>query len=459
MRVEYRESFEAFVQEVMRTYKGQGIGIIGFDRDNLEYQYFYGYKDVETQSPIDLNTIFGIASISKSFTNIGLMKLVEKNKINLEDKVDQYIPELKLPESQMPKIKHLLSHTAGFWPQERFLMNDLAHALEFPDNLELAGNTTLSQKGLEMVVNRLNQALSFNGEPGKYHSYCNFSYGLITSIIERLSDEKSYVEYMMNEVIGPLGLDRTFFDFQKTKKVDNISKLYENVLGHLNTLDDYTDQGFVLLGGGAIKSTLNNLMTYTRLYLNGGKHEGKPFISEALLEEMSKPYVQYKPFEAYGFGLINGKFDGIAYAGHSGGLTGVSSFFGFTKETGKGIVVLCNTSNVPVTAIGLAALKMMNDKLPDWKMQSFDPITWTLEEIEKTLGVYKSDEGANIEIRADGTSGISWWQGQEEMPVTLVSADAVLVYNKMIWSYTPIIRDEKGYARAVYSGSRLIPKK
>jgi len=227
----------------------------------------------------------------------------------------------------------------------------------------------------------------------------------------------------------------------------------------LNTLDDYTDQGFVLLGGGAIKSTLNNLMTYTRLYLNGGKHEGKPFISEALLEEMSKPYVQYKPFEAYGFGLINGKFDGIAYAGHSGGLTGVSSFFGFTKETGKGIVVLCNTSNVPVTAIGLAALKMMNDKLPDWKMQSFDPITWTLEEIEKTLGVYKSDEGANIEIRADGTSGISWWQGQEEMPVTLVSADAVLVYNKMIWSYTPIIRDEKGYARAVYSGSRLIPKK
>nr|WP_281415029.1 serine hydrolase [Fusibacter paucivorans] len=447
--------FETFVSEMMTAYNVQGIGIVGFDRENVLYEYINGYRDVEQKLPITRDTIFGIASISKSFTTLALMQLVSKGVIDLDAKINQYLPEIELSAAHMPTIRQLLSHAGGFLPQERFLMCDVLKTLAASDSEEPAFHQTLADEGLAMIVKRINAMQDFTGAPGQYHSYSNYSFGLITGLIQRYGGEKHYSTYMMEHIFKPLGLERTFLAFNETKKCNNITKLYENVLGHLNALTDYRDQGFVLLGGGAIKSTLNDLMTYTRLYLNDGKINGQPIIDSALIKAMALPHVSVKPYEGYGYGLVSGRFSEIDYAGHSGGLTGVSSFFGFSKTTGKGIVVLCNTSDVPASAIGIAALKLINDVIPDWQLAHFDGMLWTPAIIDATVGVYKSEEGAHIELHpGDGT--VIWHQGDDVLRVLPVSTDAAIVYHKKTWSYAPIIRDADGRAIALYSGSRMV---
>jgi CubicO group peptidase (beta-lactamase class C family) len=458
MTATHQMQFENFVSEVMTVYHAQGMGIVGFDKETLLYEHYSGFRDVAQALPITRDTVFGIASISKSFTTLALMQLVAKGVITLEAKVNRYLPEILLPEAQMPTVAQLLSHAGGFLPQERFLMSDVLTAMGVAPEMEPAFYAPLAEKGLTMIVERINAMRDFTGLPGQYHSYSNFSFGLITAIVQRFGGAPDYATYMQQHIFEPLGLENTFVAFNQTASCANITKLYENVLGHLNTMDDYRDQGFVLLGGGAIKSTLNDLMAYTRLYLNEGKHGQQQFIASDLINGMSLPYVHPKPYEGYGYGLVSGQFSGIDYAGHSGGLTGVSSFFGFSRQTGKGVVVLCNTSDVPATAVGIAALKMMNGIEPDWQLAHFERSIWSAAIVESTVGVYESEEGARVVLSA-GNGTVIWNQGDETLVVMPVSDSAVVVYNKLIWSYAPIIRDEAGNAVAVYSGSRMIRKR
>ncbi|MDN5298535.1 MAG: hypothetical protein PWP51_1088 [Clostridiales bacterium] len=451
----YQMAFETFVSEIMTAYNAQGIGIVGFDKEKVLYEYTQGYRDIEHKLPITRDTVFGIASISKSFTTLALMQLVSKGIIDLDAKVSCYLPEIKLSEAHMPTVRNLLSHAGGFLPQERFLMQEVLKAMGVDPSEEPADHLALAEKGLAMIVDRINGMQDFTGEPGQYHSYSNFSFGLITALIHQYGGEAHYAAYMVKHLFEPMGLANTFLAFNETERRENITKLYENVLGHLNTLTDYRDQGFVLLGGGAIKSTLNDLMTYTRLYLNDGQVNGEPLIDAALMQAMALPHVAVKPYEGYGYGLVCGQFSGIDYAGHSGGLTGVSSYFGFSKKTGKGIVVLCNTSDVPASAIGAAALKLINGVEPDWQPAHFEGIVWAQSIIDATVGVYKSEEGTHIELTPDNGT-VSWRQGEEILRVMPVSKDAVVVYHKKTWSYAPIIRDANDRAIAVYSGSRMI---
>ncbi|GAU78457.1 serine hydrolase [Fusibacter sp. 3D3] len=458
MKKEDINQFEQFVDEVMKTYEGQGIGVIGFDQNSILYEYYQGHRDVEKELPINRDTIFGIASITKSFTVIAILQLVEKGILDLNQPITTYIESIKLPEGRIPTVAHLLSHAGGFYPQERFLMKDVAKILGITEGTELSKNHELANKGIEMLVERINEMKDFTGALGQYHSYSNFSFGLLTELVQRYGGEAHYTDYMEKHILEPLNLRNTFFDFNKTHNEKNITRLYEKVVDHLNVTEDYEDMGFVLLGGGALKSTLNDMMAYTRLYLNEGHYNGKSILSEKAIQSMTIPRVSYKPFEGYGYGLVSGKIGETLYAGHSGGLTGVSSYFAFTKATQKGIVILCNTSNVPVSAIGIAAIKLLNGQTPDWHQMDIMGTDWPKNVIENTIGIYESAEGTRIEIKNDET-GIAWCSGEERLQMTLIDEDAVWVHNKIIASYTPILRDDQGKATAVYSGSRIIKRK
>jgi len=458
MEKAYKQHFENFVEEVIKTYHIKGIGIVGFDSESILYEHYHGYRHEEKKLPIDRDSIFGIASISKSFTVLAILKMAEGGLIDINEKINTYFEDIRCPVEQMPTIKHLLSHAGGFLPQERFLMKDVAKKLGISTHIELSTDKTLADKGLDMIIERINSMEHFSGKPGERHSYSNFSYGLLTALVEKYGGYQHFTDYMMQEIIEPLGLKHTFYSFKQTLKEKNINRLYEEVLGHMNAIDDYEDMGFVLLGGGALKSTLNDMITYTRMYLREGATDEGQLLSREHIQEMMTPHVAYKPYEGYGYGLVTGHIKDIKYAGHSGGLTGVSSYFAFTPETGKGVVVLCNTSNVPASAIGLSALKLMNDQLPHWEQDTYDAIRWTDEMVNLTIGVYESEEGAHITLKArDG--GIRWFSGNEELEVTIISENAVYVKNKMISSYAPILRDNHGKAWAIYSGSRIIKRK
>ncbi|MEA3422335.1 MAG: serine hydrolase domain-containing protein [Bacillota bacterium] len=459
MKKDYINMFETYLYDVIKTYDSKGMAIAIFDKDNTLYEKYIGYSNIEKKTPINEDTIFGIASITKSFTSLGVMKLQEDEIIDVNKNVTEYIDGLKCSENHNPTLSHLLSHNAGYLPQRRLLISEFAKSLDLDyEKDNYSTNDEIAQNGIKEIISQLNSMKTYTGKPGMRMSYSNVSFGVLTEIIRKFGGEKSSCDYIKKNIIDPLGMNRTFFDFNRADRETNISTLYYQNEGEIQSTNDFLHMGYVLMGGGGLKSSVSDMMKYTRMFLNNGKGNANRIVQSDSIEEMLKPRVECKYKEHYGYGLSLGEIDGISYSGHSGGLTGVSSYFAFSNQANKGVIVLCNTSGVPASAIGLAALRLSVDKTPVKDMSASKETTWSRKTIENTIGMYSSEEGTNIEILDLGNS-IKLIIAGEPFSVKTISDDLIFIKNKLIESPSRIIRDENNVATAIYSGFRMIQRK
>ncbi len=183
----------------------------------------------------DNNTSFGIASLSKTFTAILALRLVEEGKLNLDDKVSHYLPGLKIARgeinSQPVTVRHLLAHTSGIPTFGRNYRN-----YQFKDE-----SVSLPEQ---------------TNPAGYCYAYSNPGFVLIKFIIESATG-KSYEENLKQYLLDPLEM--------------------------------YNSTGIWSNGTGGIRTTLNDLVKYTSMLIGRGKLRGKSIISEALFDEMLAP--------------------------------------------------------------------------------------------------------------------------------------------------------------------------
>ncbi len=459
MNPSHINTFESYIEKVKSTYNAQGIIVGVFDKENIIYENTLGYRDVKNKKPITKDTIFGIASITKSFTIIGLLQLASQGIIDIEAPISRYYDDWNLKPEHTPTIKHLMSHAGGFFPQERFLMNNFANKLNLVDDRDhFATNEALAKSGAEAIVTRLNEATEFTGAPGDYMSYSNCSFGILTDLVRQYSSHPSYAHAIEEDVIGPIGLKNTFFDFTRPQTEDNITKLYEVYEAEVDETMDYTDLGFVLIGGGGIKSNFNDMMTYTRMFLNDGKANGSEILSSHWINEMEKDRISCRQGQSYGYGLMKESLEGFTCIGHSGGLTGVSSFFGFSRKSDIGVVVLCNTGSVPAKSIGIAALRMAHDIYPAYKIGNYTTGSWSKETLSNTLGLYESQEGDKVVI-AENEGKMQVVVGKGMLNYRIINDEILLLENKMEEKHCRILRDPNGKAWGIYLGVRILPRK
>jgi len=298
---------------------------------------------------------------------------------------------------------------------------------------------------------------SFTGNPGEHFSYSNFSYGIITEIIKRYGRNDSYCSTVEENILSPMNLSRTFFDFNRTTLEPNIAKLYVNTNDIISYSTDYKDQGYVLMGGGSLKSTLKDMRKYTQMFMNFGNSDNKNIISKELIASMEFPRIDYKIYENYGFGLTLGKIDNMSFSCHSGGLPGVSSFFGFSRDISKGVVILCNTENVPVTTLGLAALKLSNNILPTLKIYDYKEEVWSDEKILKSIGTFESQEGDKVRVLYKDKKLLIESNNNVFEAKTSIK-DSLIIKNKLIETPYKILRNQDGMSWGICSPSRILPK-
>ena len=112
--------FEKFVNEIMEQDNAKGIAIKAFFKSGETiYEKYFGYKNIEKKLQIDQNTIFGVGSITKSFVALSILQLVEEGKLSLEDPITKYNKYFTNKNNVNPiLIKHLLTHTPGFFPMK-----------------------------------------------------------------------------------------------------------------------------------------------------------------------------------------------------------------------------------------------------------------------------------------------------------------------------------------------------
>lgn len=275
-----------------------------------------GLANEREQIPVNDSTRFRINSISKSMTSLGLMKLVEMGKLDLDAPVQQYVPSF--PEKKYPiSSRQLAAHLGGI---RDYLETDLSDYIRNEHYNSAAEAVSIFAN--DSLVN----------EPGTAFFYSTFGWNLLGAVIEGISAE-SYLDYMQREVYAPLGMSHTLAD-DKTKPIPNVSSFYdltgaESMLG---------DQSYKYAGGGWLSTSEDLVKAGNELYLN-----------KVIPEETKSIFLenqQTQDGESTGYGLgwyIDQDQKGRKVWQHAGDSFDSSSFLWVFPESGLVIAVLFNS--------------------------------------------------------------------------------------------------------------------
>jgi CubicO group peptidase (beta-lactamase class C family) len=286
------------------------------DKDKVLSLEAVGYSDVKEKTPMKPDAVVWIASMSKPITAVGLMMLVDEGKVKLDDPVEKYLPELKnvwvavykdndstlLKHPKQPMlVKHLLDHTSG---------------MPFRSDLEVP---TLDRVSLRDAV--LSYAMTpLLSEPGTKYAYSNAGINTAGRIIEAVS-KMPYEEFMDKRLFEPLGMKDTTF-WPSESQLTRLAKAYKPAADK-KTLEEtniwalsypLTDRKRQPMPAGGLFSTAEDVGRLCRMMLNGGELDGKRYLTDAAVKEMSKRQTPKELKESYGLGWAVG--DG--WYGHGG---------------------------------------------------------------------------------------------------------------------------------------------
>ncbi len=457
--------FEELVEEVKYTYEAAGIAIAMVDASGeCLYEKCWGYRDAENGLAINEQTVFGLASITKSFTCLALMQLAQTGAIQLDDPVSLLIPAFTNQNQQSVRLWHLMCHSGGFYPLPRILVDQVAQEMGLDEAIDgdLAYHEGLAAYGCKLVAERLDRQTPESGligRPGEYLSYCNDGFGLLSEVVRRRGGELSYAQYVKRHILEPLGMDRSGCDYVWPQTDPNASLLYKKVDGVMRATRDYHDNAFVLCGGGAMKSTLRDMQKYVVQYLNDGvSADGTRVVDGYGVREMIKPRQSYRFGSWYGYGLSTKAMEDFAIVEHGGSLTGVSSNMAWSYELGAGVIVLCNTSQVPVSILSDAAMRLLSERDPLPRRDLHIVCGWEDGLLEAACGVYRSGEGHMIEIFKDDSGKAALMIGGKCKQMIPIQRTVAIIRNGMQDTPLQLHFDDDERVFAIRYGGRMIPR-
>ena len=172
---------------------------------------------------------------------------------------------------------------------------------------------------------------------------------------------------------------------------------------------------------------------------------------------MCRPRIDYRPDSHYCFGLAQKKLDDLTIMEHGGSLTGVSSNLSWSYDAGVGVMVLCNTSGVPVNVIADAAMRMYHGKNPMEDRSIYQETEWDQEKRKAMCGIFRSGEGDEITIFEE--NGImAAKEGEKLLRFVPVQEFLGIVRNPDKDACIRFIENENGEIFALGYGGRMLPR-
>lgn len=243
--------FDAHVTDILKNNKGTALQYLLFDSSGEDLAY--GNISLSDKERYDRDTVYGIASVTKSFVAISVMMLRKRGLLDTVDPVKEYIPEFTGKNMERPLlIRHLLTHTGGFYPLKRILLGDVAKKLDIQDSMEkgLEYDPVIADTGTRMVAERLDDEKGHIALPGQQMSYCNDGYALLSEIVKRVSEKPSFASFIEDEIFIPLHMERSNLGFLRNTMESNAALLRSIEGGVLTEDRDYIRDAFVLSGTG-----------------------------------------------------------------------------------------------------------------------------------------------------------------------------------------------------------------
>lgn len=317
------------IELVLNNYQRLCAGIALIRKNQPDWIIGIGNSGIGEHKPASENTIFRIASISKMFVALAILKLQEEGQLTLEDRVKDIIPEIEFEnpwEDTHPiRIVHLLEHTTGW---------DEIHLVEWMHNQ--APPISL-KKALEFHPHSRRSRWA----PGSRMAYCNSGYAVAAYIVEKVSG-LTYEKYLDSAILTPLKMDHTtFFNDSLYQKCS--AETYNWAMVKV----DFKHQ--LYRPSAALNSSPQDMAQLLKVLLNRGHIDSLKLLEKESIQRMevprSTPGAQAGLALGYGLGNFTTVYNGFTYHGHDGAMDGGLSQLAYLPEHGVGHVVLLNANN------------------------------------------------------------------------------------------------------------------
>ena len=384
---------DGFVLEKMRESRTPGLSISIVSDDRVKYARAFGFRDLSSGLPATPRTLYGIGSVTKSFTALSIMQLVGEGKLGLDDCVEKYVPGVPRPFAEAPTIHDLLTHSSG--------LPALGYGEAFISGVLGFDHSWLPVSSAQDVITFMRDATDWAvSKPGKRFFYLNEGYVLLGHIIAKVG-KPTYGAYIQKRVLRPLRMDRTFISRADVEKDNDRGTPYivDKEGKHIPSGVPYG-----ISSDGGIISNVLDLSNYVRMCLNRGRFDGKNIVAKKLFEEMEQPHMRlpYEYFgkEAYGYGWsITPNFYGHKLIGHSGSVGVYTAYVGYIPEKKIGVAVLGNPSKYSASNIGMFALAQLLGVDP--KALPYVKQDRILQNLQGEYETYKGTIKINIKKQGD----------------------------------------------------------
>lgn len=363
------ETLQAYVEDMS---PGMAVGIV---RDGeIVYQNFLGYSNLEHAVEIGEKTRFNIASNGKQYTALAILKLLDEGKLNLEDDIRKYLPDLYKSINEKITISNLLTHSSGIRDvYDLWALKGKTWWKLFVDNGD----------ALELIQSQ--EDLNF--KPGSDYLYSNSNYILLTEIIKQVSGER-FSNYAA-KLFKDLGMNNTSFLTNYMAVISAKARPY----GNWNGWREYPAITGIH-GDGALFSTLGDQLQWEKII----QAKSSEHISQSLIDQ-SQQTLPNVNIPNYGYGLMFGTHRGLSYAYHDGNTGAYNATFLRFPETKLSIVVLSNNGNIPTNYLAKQIANMtLNLKSENLVYPAGPETVGDLESISDVVGDYKTDDGTIIKI-------------------------------------------------------------
>jgi CubicO group peptidase (beta-lactamase class C family) len=315
------DAIQAYLAPLVANQTLAGAVTLVANRDRILYLKATGFRDIEAKAPMATNDMFWIASTSKPMTATAMMMLVDEGKVNLDDPVEKYLPEFK---GQMVRARRT-DASAAQGPPELVPANHPIRVREILSHTSGLAFKSKAQPGALDLLPLKDAVKSFAGEPllfqpGTDYSYSNEGLNTAARIIEVVTGIP-YEQFMQQRLFDPLGMkDTTFWPnaeqigriAQSYKFDDKTKQLVEVPIDQLTYPLNDKARRYPMPAGG-IFSTAEDVSKFAQMILNGGMSNGKRYITENSLHEMTSKQTGLDGKD-YGFGWSVSK-DGFGHGG------------------------------------------------------------------------------------------------------------------------------------------------
>lgn len=340
------EQIDAMVTQELRNQNVPAYCIAVIKNGRTVFKKAYGFADVRRRRPNTINTVFGLASLTKTFTALTLLTLVDRGLVNLEDPLCKYIDGLTKPYRNLT-IRQLASMTAG-------VPSVVSREVPWKDQLEILDHTPLVS------------------QPGSQFLYSNFSYRLLGSVIMSVT-HRPFLEVVGEVILEPLGMGSTATT-TLLQPSGRVAQAYGDNQGNGPLLPiDYKNPA-VSFSAGMLASTINDLERYVY-----GLMSGKMLSPDGYRTLWSyRPPLSTGQPSAWAFGWHSGNnnsMGGQHVVAMNGGTPGVASEIIILPDTNCAVIALCNLRKPPIYNIAKVAAKIafgqnsssnQNDQPPDY---------------------------------------------------------------------------------------------